>query len=132
MTWTARSRRTAALLTAIAFLTAALVAYGLHVARLWVMSTEGDVPPASVLQLPPGATVTSDEIGCASGGCRRSLTVEPGTGVSPEHLAESLDITPQLRIEGTLLDPRTVFVSSTPRDATLVISLDYFSGPYQP
>jgi hypothetical protein len=104
--------------------------YGGHVALLFVGATEGDTPPASSIQLPPGTEIQSEMKDCSSGGCWALFTVRPPDGRSPDDLAVYLGLTPQASIPGTLLDPRTIWLR---RGATqgdeLVIRADYWSSP---
>ncbi len=108
------------------------VVYGLYVGYLFMMADEGDRPPASIVTLPAGARVISEDVSCGSGGCATQLVVEPPAGVTPARLAELIGATPQLRISGNLLDPRTVSVMAWPKEATLGLSLDYSSQEYVP
>ncbi|MCW2164816.1 hypothetical protein B0I12_001951 [Microbacterium hydrothermale] len=108
------------------------VLYGLYVGYLFMMADEGDRPPASTVTLPQGARVISQDVSCGSGGCATQLVVEPPAGITPARLAEIIGATPQLRVAGNLLDPRTVSVMAWPKETTLGLSLDYSSQEYVP
>lgn len=117
---TASPRRTVVLIVALSLIAAAILA------------DEGDVPPASALALPADVTVSSDTIGCGSGGCSRTLTLTPADETTPEALADELGTTPQQLIPGTFFDPRTVSAFGTVGDGQLVVVLDYSSTVYVP
>ncbi|MFI8633624.1 hypothetical protein ACIGEP_13610 [Microbacterium sp. NPDC077663] len=125
-------RRTIVLIVSLSLVAAAILAYGLRVAWLMVLADEGDVPPASALALPTTVTVSSETIGCGSGGCSRTLTLTPTDGTSAEELADDLGTTPQLLIAGNVFDPRTISAFATTSDGELVVTLDYSSTPYVP
>lgn len=110
----------------------ALLLYGLYVGWLSIMATEGDVPSASSIPLPAGAEILSEDKSCGSGGCTLVLVVAPPDGQSPADLAIELGVTPQLRLPGNLLDPRTVNVSGSAGDQTLQLWADFFSTEYVP
>ncbi|MEW2013140.1 MULTISPECIES: hypothetical protein [Microbacterium] len=129
---TASPRRTVVLIVTLSLIAAAILAYGLRVAWLMVLADEGDVPPASAFTLPADVTVSSDTIGCGSGGCSRTLTLTLADGTTPEALADELGTTPQQLIPGTFFDPRTVSAFGTVGDGELVVVLDYSSTPYVP
>lgn len=110
----------------------AAVIYGLYVGYLFMMADEGDRPPASIVQLPAGARILSEDVSCGSGGCATQLVVQPPDGVTPEQLANRMGAKPQLRISGNFIDPRTVSVMAWPKETTLALSLDYSSQEYVP
>ncbi|WP_431795587.1 hypothetical protein [Microbacterium enclense] len=110
----------------------AAVAYGIYVGYLFVVAGEGDRPPASILSLPDGALIVSEDVSCGSGGCATQLHLMPPAGMTPEELADAIGATPQLRIPGTILDPRTASVMAWPKGTTLVLALGYFSQDYVP
>ena len=127
----ARRRRT--VWTVIVTLLVLLVLfYGARVAWLSMMATEGDVPPASAVPLPPGAEILGDSVGCGSGGCSVTFTVRPPAGQSPHALAEEMGATPQLAVPGNFLDPRTVWVSARPAGPVLNLVVDYWSTEWVP
>jgi hypothetical protein len=116
-----------------AVVVSAVFLYGLRVAWLWMMATEGDdVPPASSISLPVGANILREDTTCGSGGCALVLEVMPPSGQSPTELARTLGATPQFRLPGNLLDPRTIYVVGEPGDEVLRLRADYFSGDYVP
>ncbi|MGW6005200.1 hypothetical protein ACWFNS_05220 [Oerskovia enterophila] len=60
-------------------------------AILLAESDEGGIPPASAVPaLPQGVTITTDGMGCGSGGCWRELTLSGPPGQSPTDLAASV------------------------------------------
>jgi hypothetical protein len=131
MTTRIKTRR-AAVRIVCAVLAAIAVVYGLHVGYLYVMADEGDRPPASVIPLPQGARIVSEDVSCGSGGCATQLVVQPPVGMTPDQLARAIGASPQLRIPGTLFDPRTVSVMAWPGEATLGLAADYYSQQYVP
>lgn len=106
--------------------------YAGRVAWLFMMADEGDVPPVSVVQLPAGAEVLSESVGCGSGGCTLNLTVRPPVGHSADDLAAEMGATPQLLVSGNLWDPRTVSVFARPAGGILNLNLDYTSTEWVP
>jgi hypothetical protein len=66
---------------------AALAVVALALPPLSLAVDESAVPPASALPaLPEGARVTSEEMGCGSGGCWLELTVAAPHGMSDNEL----------------------------------------------
>ncbi|MGI5187513.1 hypothetical protein ACQEVI_05130 [Promicromonospora sp. CA-289599] len=66
---------------------AAIAVVALAVPPLSLALDESAMPPASSLPaLPEGARVTGEDMGCASGGCWRELTVDAPPGMSDEQL----------------------------------------------
>ncbi len=61
-------RRTGVTVIPVVFAVAA-VAYGIYVGCLFVMAGEGHRPPATILSLPDGALIVSEDVSCGSGGC---------------------------------------------------------------
>ncbi|MFJ4296895.1 hypothetical protein [Curtobacterium sp. NPDC089689] len=112
------ARRT---LTAVLVVVAALTL--LRYGALSLGATEGDVPAASVVELPSGSEVVDDDVECASGGCWRLLTVRPPSGSTANDLADTLSD----RVDGTLWDPRVVNLSSEIDEGFLVVRADYWS-----
>lgn len=113
---------------------AAIAAVAVAVALLalaWVVvleigRTEGDTPSASSLRLPEGASVVAEDRQCGSGGCWLVLEVRPPSGVTPDALATSLDLTPCGSIPGTLVDYRGISLHAEPGVATLEVTLSYW------
>lgn len=126
-----RRRRTLWVLV-VAVVVVLVVFYTGRVAWLSMMASEGDVPRASAVPLPEGAEILGDSIECGSGGCSVTFTVRPPNGQSPEVLAEEIGATPQLSIQGTFWDPRTVWVSARPAGSVLLLVADYWSSDYIP
>ncbi len=106
--------------------------YGVRVAWLFAMATEGDVPASSSVPLPSGATIVSEENACANGGCWVTLRVEPPEGQSAEELATVLGAAPQIQIAGNFLDPRTISVQAAPDGRMLELRVDYWSQTWVP
>ncbi len=129
---TRRSARRPLVLAVSIVLAVIAVMYGLYVGYLYVMADEGDRPPASAVPLPAGAEILSEDVSCGSGGCATQLVVQPPRGMSPDYLADVMGATPQLRIPGTFLDPRTVSVMAWPKETTLNLAVDYHSQEYVP
>ncbi|MGY5766043.1 hypothetical protein ACXET9_12675 [Brachybacterium sp. DNPG3] len=127
-----RARGTTILRIVVPLLILAAVLYGGRVLWLLAMATEGDVPSIAAVGLPAGTEVLGQTTECASGGCWVEATVSPPDGMTPEELAAEIGATPQARIPGNLLDPRTVSVHAEPRTRTLMLRLDYFSPPEVP
>jgi len=126
-----RSRR--AMWTVIFVLVGLLaLLYAGRLGWLTMMATEGDVPAASAIALPAGVKVIDETSDCASGGCWTTVTVHPPSDQTPETLAEELGATPQLKVSGNLLDPRTVWVSANPSGDALILTLDYWSQEWVP
>lgn len=130
----ARRRRVTwvALGAGVALLALLPLLYAGRVAWLSVMATEGDVPPASAVPLPEGAEIIGESVGCGSGGCSVTFTVQPPDGQSPESLAEQMGATPQITVPGDFWDPRTVWVSARPAGGVLRLVVDYWSEEWVP
>lgn len=126
MATSAVQRRVVARTVAVLVIVLGLV-YGVRVAWLFVMATEGDVPASSSVPLPSGATIVSEETDCASGGCWLLLRVDPPAGQSADDLAAALGATPQFQIPGNFLDPRTISVEAASVGSMLEIRVDYWS-----
>lgn len=118
----------------IAIVVVAILAllYGGRVAVQFMGATEGDVPSASDIPLPDGATIVGESRDCGSGGCWVTFSVRPPPGQSPAELAQELGATPQLEIPGTFLDPRTTWLTAEPKTDVLSVQADYFSQRWTP
>jgi hypothetical protein len=96
---------------------------------LWLLAMGGestDVPPRSrTPDLPSGATIVAEDMGCGSGGCWREITVAPAAGQSPEDLAQEMDLSEEQHQSPTLFDPGFVNVWAHPKDGQLVIGIGY-------
>jgi hypothetical protein len=96
---------------------------------LWLLTMGNELttlPPRSrTPDLPVGATMVAEDMGCGSGGCWREITVAPAAGQSPEDLAREMDLAEAQRRSPTLFDPGFVDVWAHPRDGQLVIGIGY-------
>lgn len=90
-------------------------------AFLGIGATEGDVPDASSMQLPPGSSVTASETSCGSGGCWTVFIVRPPDGTTPADLARQIEDEHGDGIPGDLLDPRTIQVSAEVAGADVAV-----------
>ncbi|TBN58305.1 hypothetical protein EYE40_13385 [Glaciihabitans arcticus] len=129
---TSAARRRATAWAVVGVVLAFALVYGVRVAWLFMMATEGDVPVSSSVQLPSGATIVSEKKDCANGGCWVVLRVEPPEDQSAEDLAATLGATPQLQIAGNFVDPRTISVQAHPVGRILELRLDYWSQKWVP
>lgn len=96
--------------------------------RLEIGRTEGDVPPTSVLTLPPGTSVVATDTTCASGGCWRWLEVTPAEGTTTAALMEALGTTPDRRFAGSIVDPRSIAVYAVVDDDRIGITMSYWGS----
>lgn len=101
-------------------------------ALLTIGSEEGDIPPASSLGLPEGATVVAEAKDCGSGGCWSTLTVRPAGGSSSAELKDYLDTTFNGRVPGNFVDPRTVNFMAVAGELSVVITASYWTSYEQP
>jgi hypothetical protein len=118
--------------SAIVVVVLLLAFYILRMMWLSAFATEGAVPNASVITLPPGSEIVRSEVECASGGCWNMLLVRPPQGQTPDGLAKQIGATPTLKIAPNLFDPRTTWVTSTSVDSLLELHLDFWTGPPTP
>ncbi|WP_144721488.1 hypothetical protein [Agrococcus jejuensis] len=126
MTANEAGRRRRGIAARVATIVAVLgLLYGCHVVRLEIGRTEGDVPPASALALPPGTVVVATDSMCASGGCWRWLEVTPAEGTTPPALMEALGTTPDRRLPGSIVDPRSIVVHAVVDDDRVGITMSY-------
>ncbi|BEL05531.1 hypothetical protein Q0Z83_037220 [Actinoplanes sichuanensis] len=96
---------------------------------LWLLMMGNELltlPPESrTPDLPPGATIVAEGMGCGSGGCWREITVAPAAGQSPEDLAREMNLAEAQHQSPTLFDPGFVDVWANPRNGQLVLGIAY-------
>jgi hypothetical protein len=119
-----RNRWRTATIAAISALGVLLLIYLLRIATLWVSATEGDVPAASLIPLPNDATMLSEELTCGSGGCAIVLEVRPPAGWTADELVHEFPES----LPGTLLDPRTVWLTPEVEGNVVRVRADLWSG----
>lgn len=80
------------------------------------------------MSFPSTAIVTSTSKECGSGGCWTTFMLEPGAGTTTDELAAEIGGS----IPGTLLDPRTIYVTVERDGDILRVQGDYWSQEYVP
>ncbi|GIF45159.1 hypothetical protein BC793_1723 [Actinoplanes xinjiangensis] len=96
---------------------------------LWLLTMGNELiilPSRSrIPDLPSGAAIVAEDMGCGSGGCWREITVAPAAGQSPEDLAQEMNLSEEQHQSPTLFDPGFVYVWAHPRDGQLVLGIGY-------
>ena len=90
---------------------------------LWVTLDEMGLPPAP--DVTEGLVVTSDEMGCGSGGCWRELTVRPPAGQSPEDFIAASGLGSWTCGARTWFDRRPVCTEARVDDGSVAVHLQY-------
>jgi hypothetical protein len=99
-----------------------VIPYLIWCAWLSLLATEGDVPAASALAFPEGASISTDK-SCGSGGCWSMFTVRPGDDSSTAELTSYLETTYDGQVSGSFWDPRTInFTTEIAENAVVVIA----------
>jgi hypothetical protein len=124
---TARSTRRSVLWFVVGVVAFLSLAYLVWFALLNLGSEEGDVPSASSMRFPEGATVVSTEKECGSGGCWSTFTVRPAAGTSAAALETYLATTFDGRVPGSFADPTTIGFMTVDEGDELVVTASYWA-----
>lgn len=89
---------------------------------LWVTFDEMGLPSAD--HVTDGLVVTSDEMGCGTRGCWRTLTVQPPEGQSPEQLIAAWDVKEGCAAQ-SWIDRRPVCTGYSVQGDAVRVSLEY-------
>ena len=104
------------------------LAYLAWFAVLSLGSEEGDIPAASAMRFPDGATVLSAEKDCGSGGCWSTFTVRPETGSSAVELQTHLTAAFDGEVPGSFFDPRTINFMTVVAEGDVVVTASYWAS----
>ncbi|GAA5143944.1 hypothetical protein GCM10023340_10560 [Nocardioides marinquilinus] len=112
---------------AAVLLVACVALYLLYAAYLLAFADEGALPPRwRIPDLPAGASVIHESKECASGGCWRQLTIQPGRGQTANDLAGELGLSGGGRREGwKWYDPHSVSISGGVYDGHVRMDVGY-------